>query len=75
MIPRFFPSSVLQQPFSVQRKPTGGPLCFKGDELGWGGGVAAVFFHPQTLSKGGEVTSASGPAGSQGRVFSRLQSK
>lgn len=43
--------------------------------LGGVGGVAAVFFHPQTLSKEGEVTSASGPAGSQGRVFSRLQSK
>ena len=75
MIPRFFPSSVLQQLFSVQREATGGHLCFKRDELGWGGGRAAVLFHPQTLSKGGEVTSASGPAGRQGWVFSRLQSK
>lgn len=76
MIPRFFPSSVLQQLFSVQREPTGGPLCFKGGELGWWWEEgAAVLFHPQTLSKEGEVTSASGPAGSQGWVFSRLQSK
>lgn len=31
--------------------------------------MLAVVFHPQSLSKEGEVTSASGPAGSQGRVL------
>lgn len=44
-------------------------MC-EGDELGgW-----LYFSIPRVLSKR-EVTSASGPAGSQGRVLSHLQSK
>lgn len=65
-----FPSSDSQQFFSVQREPEGNPLCFEGDELG-----GCLYFSIPSLSKEREVTSASGPAGSQGRVFSHVQSK
>lgn len=73
MILRCPPVLTFKGLFSVQGEPKGGPLYFEGDELGG----LAVLFHfsiPGVFLKRG-VTSASGPAGSHGRVFSHLQSK